>query len=869
MDNVTSVLASINKSIDSTVSAFEKMDGSTGASFIGARASIARTKSQLESLTQAMEKTTEPIKKQSSLWDGIKGKVSAAVGAYAGFQSLKSAISLSDTISQNTARLNMMNDGMQSTKELSDMIYASAQRSRGSYLDTADAVAKLGTMAGDAFSSNKEIIAFSEQLNKHFTLAGTSIEGQQAAMLQLTQAMGSGALRGEELNSVLEQAPNIVETIAKYMNKPKGAIKDLAAEGQITAEIVKEAMLASADETNKKFNSMPKTFGQTWQEIKSSAAKAFEGISGQLSEVLNGAQVKDFVSGIVAALPTAFSALSTLLGYIRKIGGFIADNWSVIAPILAGIVSGFVAFKAVTSAADAIKKVGDSIEIFKNAAGFLKGGGLKGIFKAFSLGPVGAIIVGLTALVGAIVLLWNNCEGFRDGVKRVWSVVKNAFITAWTAITDFFTKTIPNAFNAVLDFFKSIPGFFQNLWNTVKDAFASAWTAITDFFTVTVPAAFQTVLDFFKGIPGFFTGLWKKVSGAFTAGWNAIASNPVVAQIVDTVKALWNNAKNALLGIWNGIKTAASGAWKLIKNVVLGPILLLCDLVTGNFGKLKEDAAMIWKNIKAAAGAIWNGIKTQVLSYIRGIVGAARAAWTGFSNNVRAIFNGVKQFFVRIWNAIKNFVINTVTGIKNKAVNGFRNMVEGIKQRVSKIKETVVKGFNGAIEFIKSLPERALQWGRDFIDGLKQGIKEKITSIGDAVKDVADKIRALLHFSRPDTGPLREYEKWMPDFMKGLSAGISQNKSLVVNQVKDLASRMQAVKLGATYNMNGGRGMVRPLPASAVRTAQSTIATTNNQNTKNVYLNVTIEKEADENRFMRKLKEILEEGAYAGAEGVY
>lgn len=815
MDNVTSVLASINKSIDSTVSAFEKMDGSTGASFIGARASIAQTKSQLENLTEAMEKTTEPIKKQSSLWDGIKGKISAAVGAYAGFQGLKSAISLSDTISQNTARLNMMNDGLQSTKELSDMIYASAQRSRGSYLDTADAVAKLGTMAGDAFSSNKEIIAFSEQLNKHFTLAGTSIEGQQAAMLQLTQAMGSGALRGEELNSVLEQAPNIVETIAKYMNKPKGAIKDLAAEGQITAEIVKEAMLASADETNKKFNSMPKTFGQTWQEIKSSAAKAFEGISGQLSEILNGAQVKEFVSGIIAALPKAFSALSTLLGYIRKIGSFIADNWSVIAPILAGIVSGFVAFKAVTIAGKAIDSV-------KNSFAALKG--------AFSLGPLGIAVVAIAAIAGAVIYLWNNCEGFRNGVIKIW--------------------------------------------NTVKDAFVGAWTAITDFFTVTVPAAFQTVLDFFKGIPGFFTGLWKKVSGAFTAGWNAIASNPVVAQIVDTVKSLWNNAKNALLGIWNGIKTAASGAWKLIKNVVLGPILLLCDLVTGNFGKLKEDAAMIWNNIKAAAGAIWNGIKTQVLSYIRGIVGAARALWTGFFNTVRAIFNGVKQFFVRIWNAIKNFVINTVTGIKNKAVNGFKNMVEGIKQRVSKIKETVVKGFNGAIEFIKSLPEKALQWGRDFIDGLKNGIKEKMNSLKKTIEDIATSFWEKLHHTSPESGPMKDDYKWMPDFMNSLAMGISRNKGQVLSQIQDLTSKMQAYSVGgmglSSITVSRAANMsVTPIPASQAAANHGNSVTNQCNETKNVYLNVTIEKEADENRFMRKLKEILEEGAYAGAEGVY
>lgn len=825
MDNVSSVLANINKSIDTTVAAFEKMDGSTGASFSEARANIAKTSMQIDQLNSDLTKNNAPLKEQNNLWSQMRGKIAGAVSAYAGFQGLKSLIGLSDTVSQTTARLDLMNDGMQSTAELSDKIYESANRSRGSYLDTADAVAKLGTMAGDAFSSNDEIIAFMEQLNKQFTIGGTSIEGQQYAMLQLTQAMGSGALRGEELNSILEQAPNIVQTIADYMDVPKGKIKDLASEGEITAEIVKNAMLESADETNKKFDSMPKTFGQTWMEIKNAAVKSFDGISTQLSEALNSAKVQQMVSSIISALPGAIEVASDFLSVVMDVGQFVVEHWGVIAPIVGGVASAFLAFKAVTSAADAIKKVSDSVETFKNAAGFLKGGGLKGILKFFSLGPVGAIIIGLTALTAAVVLLWNNCEGFRDGVKKVWSVVKNAFITAWTAITDFFTKTIPNAFNAVLGFFKSIPGFFQNLWNTVKDAFVSVWTAIL--------------------------------------------SNPVLGTIVSTIVSVFNGLKNTLVTIWNGIKTVAGGVWNMIKTVILGPILLLIDLVTGNFTKLKEDASLIWNNIKTAASTIWNGIKTIIGGVVSGVVSVVQSIWTGLMGIVRTIFNGIKNTIKSIWNAIKSFVVSAVTTIKNKAVGGFKSMISGIKNTVSRIKATVVAGFEKAIAYIKELPGKAVKWGADFINGLKEGIKDKISSIGDAVAGVADKIRGLLHFSRPDAGPLREYEKWMPDFMKGLSAGISRNKSLVVDQVKDLASRMQAVKLGATYSLNGSMDATRPLPASAVQTMQSTTATTNNQNTKNVYLNVTVTDSADEDRFIAKLQRILEEGEFAGAEGVH
>lgn len=194
--------------------------------------------------------------------DNLMNAIKGAVAAYATVQTVGKALDLSDTLTSTTARLNLMNDGLQTTQDLQNMIYLSAERARGSYQATADAVSKLGLMAGDAFGSSEEIVAFMEQINKQFTIAGTEAAGIDAAMLQLTQAMGSGVLRGEEYNSILEQAPNIIQAIADYMEVPKGQLKDMAADGAITADIVKAAMFAAADETNEKFASMPKTFSQ-------------------------------------------------------------------------------------------------------------------------------------------------------------------------------------------------------------------------------------------------------------------------------------------------------------------------------------------------------------------------------------------------------------------------------------------------------------------------------------------------------------------------------------------------------------------------------------------------------------------------------
>lgn len=199
-----------------------------------------------------------------SVWSSLGGVIKSAIAAF----SVKQVIELADSMTTTRARLDLMNDGLQTTAELQDMIMESANRSRASYQTTADAVAKMGVMAGDAFSSNEELIMFSELINKQFAIAGTSAAGIDAAMLQLTQAMSSGVLRGEELNSIFEQAPTIIQTIADYLGVPIGKIREMAAEGQITSEIVKNAMLASADEINARFDSMPMTFAQAWTIAK-------------------------------------------------------------------------------------------------------------------------------------------------------------------------------------------------------------------------------------------------------------------------------------------------------------------------------------------------------------------------------------------------------------------------------------------------------------------------------------------------------------------------------------------------------------------------------------------------------------------------
>lgn len=277
---------------------------------------------------------------------GLVSELRGLAGAYLGIQGVRALTGLSDSMTSITARLDMMNDGLQTTEELNRMIYESAQRSRGSYQQTANLVAKLGTLAGDAFSSNREIIAFAEQLNKQMALSGTTTQEAQAAMLQLTQGLASGTLRGEELNSVLEQTPMIAQSIAKYMGVNTGEMRELASEGAITAGVVKSAMFAMADEINAKFEQMPMTWGQVWTSMQNTAIQTLQPVLNAVNWLANNLPV---IGPIVAGLAASFVVFQ------------VAAHWTQIAAAAAGayhfvvnlLTIGFGVLRGSTAAASA------------------------------------------------------------------------------------------------------------------------------------------------------------------------------------------------------------------------------------------------------------------------------------------------------------------------------------------------------------------------------------------------------------------------------------------------------------------------------------------------------------------------------------
>jgi len=552
-DQMTAPLMRIINSMNATISSFERMQKASDASFDNssfdsARAEIDQTTVAVEELNAAIVETasvqidnpyseiTEEVNRanegiinnRSSQEDfnneiqkgennasNLTKKIMGAVAAYASIQALKNVINLSDELTQTTSRLNLMNDGLQTTKDLQNMMYLSAQRAKGSYQATADAVSKLGLNAGDAFESTAEIVAFSEQLNKQFKIAGTETTAMKGAMTQMVQALGSGVLRGDELNSIFEAAPTIIQTIADYMEVPIGSIKEMASEGQLTADIVKNAMLSAAEETNAKFETIPRTFSDIGTSIKNTALMAFQPILEKLNEIANSEEFNSMVNSLINGISFIGQTIliiydliePVLLGIFNWFGRigekastiatYITENWSKVAPVVAIIATilGVLAFAYIAVQA---------AQLAATAAQWLLNTALFGCPIAWIIILIIALVVIIFAVVDAI----NKLTG--SSISAI-GVICGALAVAGAFIGNLFIAVI----NFVID-------IFVILWNYIA-AFANFFGNVFDDPIASIARLFfdlvDTILGLLESVASVIDTLFgSNLSGA-VGGW--------------------------------------------------------------------------------------------------------------------------------------------------------------------------------------------------------------------------------------------------------------------------------------------------------------------------------------------------------------
>lgn len=482
----------------------------------------------------------EGVAQADKLTDTIKG----AVTAYISVQSIGKALDISDQLTLTTSRLDMMNDGVQSTAELVNMVYAAAQDARGSFSQMADVVARFGNNAKDAFSSSEEVVAFADLIQKQMTIAGASTQEAANAELQLSQALGSGVLRGDELNSIFEQAPNLIQNIADYLDVPIGQIREMAADGELSADIVKTAIFSAADDINSKFESMPMTWSQIWQSMQNTALIAFQPVLQNLNDLANSDVLQASIQNAIGAISALANILLDVFDLVISIGAFVSDNWGCIAPIVWGIVAAFTAYSMVLSIYNGIQAVSNGLKaasamadqvhaaalMMESGATFTATAAQYGFNAALLACPVTwivaavlALIVILYALVGIINQVAGtsiSATGLITGAVAVAGAfilnigigLYNSFIAVIAAFVNFFIGIIEWVLNAANGGFNSFGDAVANLIGQIIGWFLSLGQIVTTI----IDAIFGT--DWTAGLEGLKNSVtqWGKNENAIT-----------------------------------------------------------------------------------------------------------------------------------------------------------------------------------------------------------------------------------------------------------------------------------------------------------------------------------------------------------------
>ncbi len=540
---------------------------------------VANTERYIRNNVDEQGRFNREIREGTQQADTLMNTIKRAAAAYVSIQAVDNVLNISDELVQTTSRLNMMNDGLQTTEELVNMVYAAAQDSRGSFSDMASVVARFGNNAGDAFSSTAEVVAFANLVQKQMTIAGASSTEASNAMLQLSQALGSGVLRGDELNSIFEQAPNLIQNIADYLDVPIGQIREMASEGELTVDIVKAAIFSASDEINAKFEEMPMTWGQIWQSMQNVALIAFQPVLKRLNELASSESFQKFVNGAIQALATLANIALNVFDLLTAGASFVSDNWSIISPIIYGVVaalSAYAGYLAVVKTAEllgAAAKIAICVasyahaaatgaEVSATAAQTAAQYGLNTALLSCPLTWIILLIIALIALIFAVCNAVAKLTGVADSgfgiiagcvnvviefFKNLGLTVANIALGIGNAIAALASNMMTAFHNAIC----SVQSWFYNLLSTALSVIAGICEALNKLpFVQFDYSGITSAADEYAAKAAEAAGNkqdYKSISDAFNEGFSAF----------DTYQDGWaSNAFNAGASWGDGVADA-------------------------------------------------------------------------------------------------------------------------------------------------------------------------------------------------------------------------------------------------------------------------------------------------------------------------
>ena len=502
---------------------------------------LLRSKMAIDAVGKASDNASQKINNLGNA-TGALGAIKSALAGIAIGATVGKAMNMSDDYANMNARLNMINDGMQSTNELQKSIFTSAQRTGSAYTEMANGVAKMRMQAGDVFQNNGETIAFLETMNKSFVVGGASIEEQKSAMMQLTQAMASGKLQGDELRSLAETSPALIQAIATKLGVTRGEVKKLGADGKITADIVKTAMLEASETIDQQFKNMPLTWGRAWQNFINFVTKAFEPLSIKINQIVNSAEFQQFASMVASAIQFVINALIVLMDIIGAVWSkiapvikWIADNWSIIAPIVMAVAGAMLYYWATTNL------VTFAMKALEMAIGAVN--------AVMAMNPVSLTIMAIIILIGIIYAAINAFNQWAGtSISATGVIIGSVFalgMTIWNILMFIF--------NIVILIINGILALVFGLINMI----------IGFFFML-----YQFILMILAGILGLFDWLVTGIINfalelvfQFQTAWYNIAQggrNMAVA-IGNFVSSMVNGVISLVEGMINGILSGING----------------------------------------------------------------------------------------------------------------------------------------------------------------------------------------------------------------------------------------------------------------------------------------------------------------------
>lgn len=492
--------------------AIGKMDiSAANAAYQRLNSIIDGTEQEIRDNISTQNQFNQSLESGNTAASGLEQTIKRTAAAVVSVATAGKILGVADEVTQTTARLDLMNERFGETGNLQQKIFESAQRSRGVYQTTADAVSKLGMQARGAFNNTDEVVAFAEQLNKTFVIAGTSAQGVDSVMLQLTQSMAAGKLQGEELNAVLDNAQPIVQNIADYMGVPVGKIKKLASEGVITADVIKNAMFAAADETDAKFGQMPMTFSQVATNIKNQTLMAFQPALQQLSAIAQTSEFQSMVGSITYGIQFLAQAAVSGLDMMAQSAVWVQENWQWLVPVIAGVMAAVIAYKGAMIAYNVVlgisKVLEGAITIVKaahaaaiageTAATFMATAAQHGFNAALLACPLTWIVVVIMAVVVAIAI-WVNRVG---GLKVAWLICVNSVLTAGDNLKlafSFISMHVQNALANMQYAFSAVKVGILNALSLMK----IGGLIIVEAFLNGVIDRINSLIEFVNQIPG-------------------------------------------------------------------------------------------------------------------------------------------------------------------------------------------------------------------------------------------------------------------------------------------------------------------------------------------------------------------------------